>query len=163
RCPRRILRLAALQNAKHVCEGGHRVIRIRQLANPPLMLAGRLRLPRPLTRNQPHAARYRGADLIWAHALSEKVPPNVREDSGDHVMPLYERHKPDLVFLDIVMPGKDGVTAATELLARYPHAVVVMCTSLTTRDKVLACQKAGVSHYLLKPFQADRAVAVMKH
>jgi two-component system, chemotaxis family, chemotaxis protein CheY len=83
--------------------------------------------------------------------------------TGDDVMPLYERHKPDLVFCDIVMPGKDGVTAATELLTRYPNAVVVMCTSLTTRDKVLACQKAGVSHYLLKPFQADRAIAVMKH
>jgi DNA-binding NarL/FixJ family response regulator len=87
----------------------------------------------------------------------------VEGSTGDDVMPLFERHKPDLVFLDIVMPGKDGVTAATELLARYPNAVVVMCTSLTTRDKVLACQKAGVSHYLLKPFQADRAVAVMKH
>lgn len=83
--------------------------------------------------------------------------------TGDDAMPLYERHQPDLVFLDIVMPGKDGVTAATELLQRYPRAVVVMCTSLTTRDKVLACQKAGVSHYLLKPFQPDRAIAVMRH
>lgn len=83
--------------------------------------------------------------------------------SGDDVLGLYESLQPDLVLLDIVMPGKDGVTAATELLGRYPDAVVVMCTSLTTRDKILACQKAGVSHYLLKPFQAERAVAVFRH
>lgn len=83
--------------------------------------------------------------------------------SGDEVMALYEKHRPDLVTLDIVMPGKDGVAAATELLAKHPHAMVVMCTSLTTRDKVLTCQKIGVSHYLLKPFQPERAVAVFRH
>jgi two-component system chemotaxis response regulator CheY len=83
--------------------------------------------------------------------------------SGDDVLGLYETMRPDLVLLDIVMPGKDGVTAATELLGRYPDAAVIMCTSLTTRDKILACQKAGVAHYLLKPFQPDRAVAVFRH
>jgi two-component system chemotaxis response regulator CheY len=83
--------------------------------------------------------------------------------SGDEVLALYEKHQPDLVTLDIVMPGKDGVTAATELLTKYPQANVIMCTSLTTRDKVIACQKAGVSHYLLKPFQPDRAIAVFRH
>ncbi|MBA3461516.1 MAG: response regulator [Deltaproteobacteria bacterium] len=83
--------------------------------------------------------------------------------SGDEVLALYEKHKPDLITLDIVMPGKDGVTAATELLSKHPRAVVIMCTSLTTREKVLACQRVGVSHYLLKPFQAERAVAVFRH
>ena len=83
--------------------------------------------------------------------------------SGDELLGLYEKHRPDLVTLDIVMPGKDGVAAATELLARHPNAVVVMCTSLMTREKVLACQRVGVSHYLLKPFQAERAVAVFRH
>src|SRR6476469_8662850 len=83
--------------------------------------------------------------------------------TGDDVLALYEQHRPDLITVDIVMPGKDGVTAATELLARHPRAAVVMCTSLTTRDKIVACQKAGVSHYLLKPFQPERAVAVFRH
>ncbi len=82
---------------------------------------------------------------------------------GGDLMALYERHRPDLVTLDIVMPGKDGVTAATELLARHPDARVVMCTSLTARDKILACQRAGVAHFLLKPFQADRALATIRH
>jgi two-component system, chemotaxis family, chemotaxis protein CheY len=82
--------------------------------------------------------------------------------SGDAVRALYVEHRPDLVTLDIVMPGKDGVTAAVELLREYPQATVVMCTSLTTRDKILACQKAGVCHYILKPFDAQRAEQVFR-
>ncbi|MEO8698389.1 MAG: response regulator [Kofleriaceae bacterium] len=82
--------------------------------------------------------------------------------SGDEVAGLYAQHKPDLVTLDIVMPGKDGVTAAIELLRSHPTARIVMCTSLTTRDKILACKRAGVCHYLLKPFDAVRAEQVFK-
>jgi DNA-binding NarL/FixJ family response regulator len=82
--------------------------------------------------------------------------------TGDEVRALYERHRPDLITLDIVMPGKDGVTAVVELLRDFPSATVVMCTSLTTRDKILACQKAGVCHYLLKPFDPGRAEQVFK-
>jgi two-component system chemotaxis response regulator CheY len=82
--------------------------------------------------------------------------------TADELVPLYEKHRPDLVTLDIVMPGRDGATAAAELLGRHPEAVVVMCTSMTTRDKILACKQAGVAHYLLKPFVPDHAVAIFR-
>jgi DNA-binding NarL/FixJ family response regulator len=81
---------------------------------------------------------------------------------GTEVLGLYEKHVPDLVTLDIVMPGRDGATAAAELLARHADAVVVMCTSLNTRDKVEACRRAGVKYYLLKPFNPEHAVAVFR-
>ena len=83
--------------------------------------------------------------------------------SGDDVRPLYEKHRPDLITIDIVMPGKDGVTAAVELLQAFPAAKVVMCTSLSSREKILACQKAGVLHYLLKPFDPARAEQIFNH
>jgi two-component system chemotaxis response regulator CheY len=82
--------------------------------------------------------------------------------TGSQVQALYEQHKPDLVTLDIVMPGKDGVTAAIELLRAYPDARIVMCTSLAAREKILACQKAGVRHYLLKPFDPARAEQIFQ-
>jgi len=82
--------------------------------------------------------------------------------SGDQLLALYQQHHPDLVTLDIVMPGKDGVTAAIELLHEFPDARIVMCTSLTTREKIVACQRAGVAHYLLKPFDVARATKVFR-
>jgi len=82
--------------------------------------------------------------------------------TGDEVMALYEHHRPDLVTLDIVMPGRDGASVAAELLGRYPEANVVMCTSLSTRDKVEICRRAGVRYYLLKPFKPEAAIAVFR-
>jgi two-component system chemotaxis response regulator CheY len=82
--------------------------------------------------------------------------------TAEELTALYERHRPDLVTLDIVMPKRDGATAAAELLGRYPEATIVMCTSVTTRDKILACQRAGVRHYLLKPFDPDRAATMFR-
>jgi two-component system, chemotaxis family, chemotaxis protein CheY len=82
--------------------------------------------------------------------------------TADELDALYEQHRPSLVTLDIVMPGRDGATAAADLLARHPEATVVMCTSLTSRDKILACQKAGVSYFLLKPYDPERAAAIFR-
>ncbi|MBK7534766.1 MAG: response regulator [Myxococcales bacterium] len=83
-------------------------------------------------------------------------------DSADDLVALYERHRPDLVSLDIVMPGRDGAAAAIDLLGRHPQAVVVMCTSMAARDQILACQKAGVSYYLLKPFNPAHAAKIYR-
>jgi two-component system chemotaxis response regulator CheY len=82
--------------------------------------------------------------------------------AGNQAQALYEQHRPDLLTLDIVMPGKDGVTVAIELLRMHPEARIVMCTSLTARDKILACQRAGVRHYLLKPFDPARAAQIFQ-
>ncbi len=82
--------------------------------------------------------------------------------TGDAVLALYEQHRPDLITLDIVMPGRDGATVATELLRQCPEANVVMCTSLSTREKIEVCRRAGVRYYLLKPFTPEAAIAVFR-
>jgi two-component system chemotaxis response regulator CheY len=82
--------------------------------------------------------------------------------NADTLVELYDKHRPDLVSLDIVMPGRDGAAAAAELLERHPEARIVMCTSMSSREKILACQKAGVAHYLLKPFDPAHAASVFK-
>jgi two-component system chemotaxis response regulator CheY len=81
---------------------------------------------------------------------------------ADNLLELYEQHRPDLITLDIVMPGRDGATAAAELLARHPSAIIVICTSLNLRDKIDVCRRAGVKCYLLKPFNPDYAVSVFR-
>jgi two-component system chemotaxis response regulator CheY len=82
--------------------------------------------------------------------------------TGEAALELYEKHHPTLLMLDIILPELDGVTAATRLLQRHPQATVVMCSSLTARDKILACRAAGVKHFILKPFSSESIAAMVR-
>ena len=62
-----------------------------------------------------------------------------------------ERH-PDLVIMDIKMPGMDGLTAA-EKLAETGEAAVLILTAFSQKDLVERAAEAGAMGYLVKPFQ----------
>ncbi len=82
--------------------------------------------------------------------------------TADGLVELYEEHRPDLVTLDIVMPGTDGAEAAMKLLTAHPAATIAMCTSLGSRDRIDMCRRAGVKYYLLKPFAPEYALAIFR-
>lgn len=82
--------------------------------------------------------------------------------TGAQALELYAQHRPSLVMMDIVLPGADGVTVATELLGAHPEAQVVMCSSLTTRERIVACRDAGVAHFILKPFTLEKVAEVAR-
>lgn len=82
--------------------------------------------------------------------------------SADTLIALYEQHRPDLITLDIVMPGRDGAEAAIELITAHPEATIAMCTSLSSRERIDMCRRAGVKYYLLKPFAPEYALAIFR-
>jgi DNA-binding NarL/FixJ family response regulator len=61
---------------------------------------------------------------------------------------------PDVVLMDVSMPGMDGVTATRELLRRRPQTRVVMLTSYAEDETVISAIDAGASGYLLKDAEA---------
>ena len=64
--------------------------------------------------------------------------------------------KPDMVFLDAIMPEMDGLTALREIKQLDPESIVVMTTSLSEKEKVMQFKEAGANYYLLKPFENDK-------
>jgi len=68
----------------------------------------------------------------------------------------YKASKPDMVFLDAIMPEMDGLEALREIKNSDPEAVVVMTTSLSEKEKVLQFKEAGANYYLLKPFENEK-------
>jgi two-component system, response regulator PdtaR len=72
---------------------------------------------------------------------------------GDEAVELVGEHQPDLAILDIKMPGMDGIRAAREITSRHQVAVILL-TAFSQRDLIEEARDAGVSAYLVKPFQA---------
>ncbi|MGB9377474.1 MAG: response regulator transcription factor [Mycobacteriales bacterium] len=70
--------------------------------------------------------------------------------SAEEALALVPRVRPDIVLLDLVLPGMSGVEAVHRLRAEHPEVKVVVLTSFAGRESVLSVVRAGVSGYLLK-------------
>ncbi|MFT4200131.1 ANTAR domain-containing response regulator [Gordonia sp. (in: high G+C Gram-positive bacteria)] len=80
--------------------------------------------------------------------------------NGQVAVDLTESLKPDLVIMDIKMPVRDGIDAATEI-AEKRLAPVVMLTAFSQRDFIEKARDAGAMAYLVKPFsKADLTPAI---
>jgi two-component system, response regulator PdtaR len=79
---------------------------------------------------------------------------------GEAAIRLAREHRPDLVIMDIKMPGMDGLAAA-ERIASEDLAAVLILTAFSQRDLVQRAAEAGAMAYLVKPFQkADLMPAI---
>lgn len=92
------------------------------------------------------ALRTRGFDVV--------VEAGTARDS----FPLIDRARPDIVLLDMRLPGMDGITAARELSSRPARPKVLMLSAYDNRQLVAAAFDAGVSGYALKSMSMDSLV-----
>jgi two-component system, response regulator PdtaR len=72
---------------------------------------------------------------------------------GDEVVDLVRTHQPDLVILDVKMPGSDGLEAARAVRELGQHVAVLILTAFSQRNLIDEARDAGVIAYLVKPFQ----------
>jgi two-component system, response regulator PdtaR len=72
---------------------------------------------------------------------------------GDEAVELVRDHQPDLVILDVKMPGSDGLAAARAIQALGLKVAVLILTAFSQRNLIDEARDAGVAAYLVKPFQ----------
>lgn len=70
--------------------------------------------------------------------------------NGDDAVALHAEHAPDIALLDIQMPGRDGLSAAREILERDPAARVVFLTTFSDDEYIVSALKLGARGYLIK-------------
>lgn len=76
--------------------------------------------------------------------------------SGKAAVASYRSARPDVVTMDITMPGMDGIEATRQIMAEFPDAKIVMVTSHGQEKMVLEALKAGARGYVIKPFQEHK-------
>ena len=70
--------------------------------------------------------------------------------NGNDAVALYAEHAPDIALLDIQMPGRDGLSAAREILEHDPAARVVFLTTFSDDEYIVSALKLGARGYLIK-------------
>jgi len=76
--------------------------------------------------------------------------------NGQEAVALYEKEKPDIMFLDINMPVKNGDEALRDIHAKFPNANIVMLTSVAETEIVKKCLQGGAVSYILKTNPLDK-------
>jgi len=79
----------------------------------------------------------------------------------DALEKLQENHY-DLMFVDIKMPGMDGIELLGKVKTDYPDTIVIIITAYGSIESAITAMKMGASDYLLKPFKPDHLSLVMQ-
>ena len=82
--------------------------------------------------------------------------------SGEIAMEYYEKAKPVLVTMDIMLPGIDGIETCSKLRARWPDAQVYMVSSMAYDDMIDRSVAAGAKGFLFKPFAKEKLLESLR-
>ena len=88
---------------------------------------------------------------------------NIQEaGDGSEAVIKYKQLKPEIVFLDVHMPGMDGVDTVRAIMKIDPEAKIVMCTATGHQNYVVDCINAGAKDYIKKPPTSERVVRAVE-
>ena len=85
----------------------------------------------------------------------------INAEDGEQAVDIYKEKKPDLVFMDIVMPRKTGIEALREIRGFDSEARVVMASTVGTQGNLIAAIKEGAFEFLQKPVKEEDVLKII--
>lgn len=78
--------------------------------------------------------------------------------NGSIALEIIARNRPDIVFLDVMMPEMDGLEALQSIKSKHPEIVVVMITGNPSKENVEESIQGGASGFIIKPFNSAKVL-----
>lgn len=100
------------------------------------------------------------SELISLYLIKECFDTKRAED-GDVALSLFKEYQPDLILLDIMLPGKDGYDVCREIRKTSKVPIIMLSAKGEIFDKVLGLE-LGADDYMIKPFDSKELVARVK-
>ncbi len=88
-------------------------------------------------------------------------PTIIEATDGQSAIDKYKEYHPDLVFLDIVMPKKDGNMAIQEIMSYDPDAIIVVASSVGTQSQLKIAIESGARDFIQKPLDKDQVKKII--
>ena len=89
------------------------------------------------------------------------TPVFLEAKDGQGAIDQYKQNKPDLVFLDIVMPNKDGNVAIEEIMKDDPAATIIIASSIGTQSQLKKAIEAGAKEFIQKPLDQQQVISTV--
>ena len=100
------------------------------------------------------------SELISLYLNKERYDTKCVED-GEEALKAFESYKPDLILLDLMLPGMDGYQVCREIRSKSDTPVIMLSAKGEVFDKVLGLE-LGADDYMIKPFDSKELVARVK-
>ncbi len=97
--------------------------------------------------------------LIEAHPMFEVV---AEAGSAKEAIEKVERYRPDVVLMDIRLPGASGIEACEQITNKFPESKVIMLTSYAEDEMLFSAIRSGASGYVLKQISADELIRAIE-
>jgi len=118
-------------------------------------------------RNSKNSGKYKVAiiddDLSTLEFIATVLSDNsnyeiLTYENASYFIPELDKNRPDLLFLDLMMPEMDGFQLMTYLRDSGIYIPIVVITAMTQKEAVMKAQKFGVKSFMTKPLHIERII-----
>ncbi len=87
----------------------------------------------------------------------------VEADNGEDAIRMYDSEKPDIMTLDIVMPGMNGIEVLKRLMKKHPSAKVLVVSALSQPKMIHDAINSGAIDFIAKPFRKEDVIESLRY